>query len=230
MSISAPALETLLSRKRELEAGVSARPALRARIRELRAWQADRLAGTYRDFSLEERYAKAVAFFLTDLYGPHDTSARDAQLVSALDHLERALPRSLLHVLEQAVELDVLTAELDRGVAERLAAGPVTGKTYAAAYRAAGQRAARERQIELVSEIGAALERAVRRPAVNLALRLARIPAQALGFGALQDFLERGFAAFRAMPEAAWFLRAIRERETELNDALLRDESAHATR
>lgn len=41
------------------------------------------------------------------------------------------------------------------------------------------------------------------------------------GLGALQDFLERGVAAFRAMGGAHGFLATVRERETALHDAIV---------
>ena len=50
--------------------------------------------------------------------------------------------------------------------------------------------------------------------------RLARGPAHAAGFGALHDFLERGFVAFDRMRGADEFLDAVRERETRLLERL----------
>jgi hypothetical protein len=47
-----------------------------------------------------------------------------------------------------------------------------------------------------------------------MAVRAAHIPSHAAGFGVLQDFLERGFAAFRELHGAAPLLQAMRERET----------------
>jgi hypothetical protein len=48
----------------------------------------------------------------------------------------------------------------------------------------------------------------------------ARLPAYAAGFGALQDFNERGFHAFKVMGGAGVLLTAIRTRETALMEAL----------
>lgn len=226
MNARGMALDRLLSRRRALETSVSVHPALRARLRELREWQAARLARTYCDFARDARYVKAVEFFLTDLYGPHDFGRRDRGLTAALSRFKRALPRSLLELLERAIELDVLTSELDRAVAERLAPGTITSATYLVAYRAAGQPGARQRQIDLIIEIGAALDDSLHKPAVGLALRLAHVPAHALGFGALQDFLERGFAAFKTMHGAERLLDAIRDRETQLSEAIFRGNAA----
>jgi hypothetical protein len=61
----------------------------------------------------------------------------------------------------------------------------------------------------------------VRTPLVGIALRAAHGPAHLAGFGVLQDFLERGYAAFRKLPAPARLLTAIEERETHLMQILL---------
>jgi len=51
-------------------------------------------------------------------------------------------------------------------------------------------------------------------------LSMMRQPARLAGLAPLQDFLERGFAAFRAMHGAADFLRIINERETGILEVI----------
>jgi len=220
-------LPRLLERRRVLEARSQQTPPLMARLRALRAWQAARLARTYAALRSDPNYAAAVEFFLNDLYGPQDFTRRDRELTRALSPLQQALPARLLAVLVKAIELDVLTAELDQDMVARLPEGPVTEASYATAYRAVSKAADRQRQIDLTVGIGADLERLVRHRWIGLALRAAHLPARAAGFSVLQAFLERGFAAFRRMGNAQPLLQAIREQETRLMDALLRGE-AHA--
>lgn len=213
-------LETLLGRKRMLAVRLQNEPALAARVRELRRWQAQRLARTYADLKRDPARAPAVDYFLNDLYGPEPFARRDEDLLRAWSILRRTLPGPALEALAGAIELEVLTHELDTRVAQALAPGTIEEPSYGAAYRAAEGRAERQRQIDLVVEIGAQLDRIVRHAWLALALRAARGPAHAAGLGALQDFLERGFAAFRRMDETASFLHQIRERETRLMQAL----------
>jgi hypothetical protein len=215
-------IERLLARRRALEARPLHNPALSERLRALRAWQARRLAKTYDGLRREPRYTAAVEFFLNDLYGPQDLSRRDQELSRAVSPLRRALPAALLGVLAKAIELDVLTVELDHGMLEQLLERPLTDASYAMAYRALGRAAERQRQIDLSVSIGADLEQLVRQRWIGLALRAAHLPARAAGFGVLQQFLERGFAAFRRMGSARPLLQAIRERETQLMETLLR--------
>ena len=219
-SESEEGVERLIERKSALACRVRA-PELAQRLRELRAWQAARLARTYADLRRDPPAAEALRFFLSDLYGPQDLSRRDRDVARAWRLLKGALPPRMLEVLLMAMELDVLSAELDLEMAERLAPGPPTAKAYSDAYRAVGRPAARRRQIGLVVEIGTALARAVRMPLVRLALRAAHGPAHLAGFGALQDFLERGCAAFVKLPHPAQLLTTIEGRETRLMQLLL---------
>lgn len=213
-------LERLIERKSELAAR-AAGPAAK-RLREVRAWQAARLAGTYEDLRRHDpSVGDALTFFLSDLYGPQDLTERDQGVARAWRLLKRALPPRMLEVLSMAIELEVLSTELDLQMAERLPPGPLTATAYADTYRAVGRPEARRRQIALVAATGRALAGAVRMPLVRLGLRAAHGPAIVAGFGALQDFLERGFKAFRGLPDPTQFLAVIEQRESQLMEMLL---------
>ncbi len=214
-------IDRLLERKAQLDSRLAAQPPLAERLRELRSWQAQRLARTYADQRADPRRAAAMGFFLSDLYGPQDFSRRDRDLSQAAAVLRHTLPPSARKLLELAMELAVLSEDLDLAMTGYLPAGPISAETYAQAYRAVGRPEARRRQIELILEIGARLGRTVRIPLIGLALRAARAPARIAGLGALQDFFERGFAAFRRMPSAAPLLDAVRDRETAFMTSLL---------
>ena len=78
------------------------------------------------------------------------------------------------------------------------------------------------RQIELIGDVGTALDRYVRKPMVGTALDDDAAGRRALaGLSALQDFLERGFAAFRRMRAPREFLATIDARETRIHDAIV---------
>lgn len=229
MSASEP-LDGWLARKARLDSSAARESGFAARLQALRTWQAARLTGTYRDFRDDPQYAPAVEFFLSDLYGPHATVHRDRDLRRAWRYLKRALPRAAMQVLGQAIELDVLSLELDHAMVNALGDAPITDARYAAAYRSLDHRASRSRQIELIVGIGESLDRVVRRPWIGPLLLAAHAPAHAAGFGVLQDFLERGYAAFRRMQNAALFLNAIHDRETRFMNTLLRVRERRTTR
>jgi hypothetical protein len=215
-------IAALVDRYRQVRARIDRRPALQERVRALADFQARRLAATYADLRADERHRAAIDFFLTDLYGPQDLSERDRQVLAALDKLQRFLPAGALEALAGAFELHVLTLELDAAAAAALASPAPPGMAeYAAAYRAAGRAGDRLRQIDLIAEIGRLLDGLAHHPEIGLALRLSRAPARAAGYGELQDFLERGYRAFRAMGGAGQFLSTIDTRERALMAKLL---------
>lgn len=210
-------LESLVARLAAARRRVAGDPSLAARLRVIEAFQSQRLAATYAELRGEPRYRPAVDFFLDDLYGPQDLSGRDDQLVRALDKLGRFLPLAALAALERAFELHVLTLELDVVTAAGLAGSALPDdEAYALAYRAAGRRPDRERQIELLGVIGGLLDSVAYRPEVGLMIRLTRAPAHAAGYGPLQDFLERGYRAIRTLRGTDELLKTVIDREQAL--------------
>jgi hypothetical protein len=214
-------LDVLLARKRELATEYNQAPQFAARLQDLRIWQAGRLARTYRDLSGDPRFARAIEFFLSDVYGPQDFTNRDRDVARAWHYFRRSLPATALETLKGAIELEVLSSELDHAMVAALPSRGLGETEYAQAYRRVGRRDSRERQIDLVVQIGDRLQRIVRRKWIGVALRAAHGPARAAGFGALQDFLERGYRAFTGMDDAGRLLVTIRHRETRLMEALL---------
>lgn len=220
-------LRDAVARVRALREAARTDPELAQDRLLVRAWQADRLARTYPDLLASPRYSAAAAFFLSDLYGPKDFAARDEAIGRIIPTMSRMLPDAALETIALAVELDALSEDLDQRVAADLRrrqpgarALAITESSYADAYRAAGTRAARERQIWLVGHIGAALDRLARKPLIAGALRVMEPPARAAGLGALHEFLARGFDAFRNMRGADEFLSIIDAREGRINAQL----------
>jgi hypothetical protein len=136
------------------------------------------------------------------------------------------LPVGAVQSLALAVELDALSEELDAQLLDRLRAGDsarpvaIDEAGYAAAYRAGGNRPARERQIALVDNIGRLLDRVAHKALVTAAMEVMRGPAHLAGLAELYDFLERGLRAFRQMDGADQFLEIVRTRESTILDRL----------
>jgi hypothetical protein len=200
--------------------------AVRARREALRDWQAQRLARSHADLLASERYGAAARFFLEELYCAKDFSQRDAELAKLVPMLSRFLPRGALETIADAVELDALTERLDLATAIALEADPqsrgrpIDEAGFARAYRVAGARADRERQIALVGRIGHSLDGLVRHPLIGRLLGAMAGPARLAGLTAIHEFLASGFAAFRSMRGAETFLARIRQRETALMERL----------
>jgi len=214
-------LRQLLDRNAALRDVFADSPSARARLAELQKWQSQRLLKSHADLRANPRYRAAVEFFFNELYSGGDPRARDRDLQRVHHVMERLLPREALRALMLAIELEIISQELDAGVVRGLPAGPITVAGYAVGYRSAGRRPDRERQIELLGMIGSYLDHVVRKPIIRALVRLARGPAHAAGFGTLQEFLERGLDAFEAMHGAGEFLSTIRDREVRAMERML---------
>lgn len=196
---------------------------------ELRRWQAARLETSFEHFLNDPQRRAAALFFLTDVYGDHDFSRRDANVAKVLPMMQRLLPAAVLETVAQGIELGALTHALDLRMAEalqRLAPNRkrLDAKLYASAYREVGYPRLRAHQIDLIAHLGVGLSTAVRMPGVSTLLRLSRGPAKATGLGELQGFLERGFAAFSALGDGKAFVHDIEQSEREVSRRLFAGE------
>ncbi|MCZ7564165.1 MAG: hypothetical protein M5U08_10570 [Burkholderiales bacterium] len=193
----------------------------------LREWQAARLKHTYPDLLASARYGRAARFFLDELYGPKDFAERDDEVARILPSMTRLLPVGAVRTFGLAVELDCLSEQLDAALVAALRAGGgadgalrIDERRYADAYRRCANRTERERQIQLVRQIGEALDALARKPLIARAVEMMRRPAELAGLAELHAFLEGGFAAFRQMQGAAEFLDTIERRERGIMDQL----------
>lgn len=192
---------------------------------ELRRWQAARLREGFARFLGDPLRRPAAEFFLTDVYGDHDFSRRDADIARVLPAMQALLPAALLDTVADAIELGALTQALDLRMAALLKGiAPhrrrLDAALYARVYRECGLPRLRARQIALIAEVGNGLAAALRMPGVAALLRLSRLPARAAGLSELQGFLERGFDAFAALGDAQRFVEEIRREETAFSRRL----------
>lgn len=214
--------ESLLAELRAVDAERARRaadPALGACVQALKAFQQRRFAATYADLLAHPRYEAATRFFLNELYGPDDYRQRDAQFARVVPALTRLFPDEVVDTVARLARLHALSERLDTRTAEHLLSPDITPEDYGIAWRACGEPAARQQQIDLTMAVGESLDKLTRRPLLRQTLKLMRSPAQMAGLAALQGFLERGFDTFRAMRGAEEFLATVKQRE----EALARD-------
>lgn len=247
MSAIAERLRALLLRIAKQQELTRADGEIKVRLGALRAWQARRLEVSYRDIRRQEPFTAACEFFLNDLYGEGDFGDRDRAVERVVPIMLRLLPEAVLNSLARAIELNALSQELDCSMARALPArctssDNISDADYARAYldsaglgklakvrnpRAlrSNSRRCRREQLALLLILGRELDRLVRKPLLNDLLRMCRWPAKLAGLGALQSFLERGFAAFGKLDGAGPFLSIILTRESQFMRAIDRVEA-----
>lgn len=208
-------LADALTRVIALRRALLSDPQLTKSWRAVKRYQSLRLQQTYADLLQSPRYRAAAEFFLEDLYGEKDFEQRDNEALRIVPKLAMLLPERAVETMALAVELDELSEILDARVASK-AELPLDDAGYQRAYRTAGTRAERERQILMVDTIGRTLDRLARMPLLAGMLHVMRGPAEATGLQHLHQFLVRGFDSFRAMRGAGEFLDIVRDRETAL--------------
>ena len=199
------------------------------RLPELRRWQMQRLAASFKGFLDDPVSRPAAEFFLSDLYGDHDFSGRDNDVARILPLMTRILPAHMIATTGDALALSALSHALDLRMAEALSHAlkprqAIDAGNYADAYRRVGHRRLRREQIALIERIGSALDAAVHAPALWRLLQLSRLPAKLAGLGALQSFLERGFGAFRVLGGAEDWVGSIVAQEIEFSRRLFAGE------
>ena len=221
--------ESLLAELRTVDAERARRaaePELEARVQALKAYQQKRFAATYADLLANPRYEAATRFFLHELYGPGDYRQRDAQFARVIPTLTRLFPAEVVDTVAKLARLHALSERLDTRMGEHLMSPEVTAREYAIAWRACGDPAARQQQVELTMAVGESLDRLTRKPLLRQSLRLMRGPAQMAGLGTLQNFLETGFDTFKAMRGAGEFLSTVRQREDTLARGLFQADTS----
>lgn len=187
---------------------------------ETRNWQSQRLRHTHRHLLEHDRFGPAAEFFLSDLYGPQDFTQRDQDIERVYPIMTRILPDDILGSACLAMELNLLSHELDeeltRHLFHEMDVSEINAENYSEAFRQCDNKDLRQHQMDLIHETGAELDKYVHKKWIFNTLRMCRGPAHVAGFGALQSFLERGFAAFRGMDGAADFLDLILNTERQL--------------
>lgn len=230
MNASALQIHQALEAVAILRAQCAADPALAAASLEIKRFQATRFQATYGDMLASPRYRPATAFFLSELYGEKDYANRDQQFARIASTIAKLFPQAVVNTAAALAEVHALTERLDIQMAQQwintkvpLASG--TAARYIACWRAVGDSAARQKQLEVVLALGNSLNDLTRKPGLRTLLKMMRAPAAAAGLGSLQKFLESGFDAFASMRGADEFLTLIRRRETDWIASLFADDA-----
>lgn len=190
----------------------------------LQLFQIERMKHTHAALLRDERYQAATEFFLSDMYGGLDLTEMATEIERALPIATRLLPDSVMRTSLIACELNNITQTLDETMTEILfedmKIDSISNEAYIAAWHKLDARAQRERQFDLIVELGFGLDKYVRSRVIFATFKLANKPAHMAGLGNLYDFLGRGFAVMRPMGSAHEFIQSISDHERRIMDAI----------
>jgi hypothetical protein len=181
-------------------------------------WQVAYLLPFFSEFEARPDTAAAVEFIVSDLMGS-GIAARDADLARVIPIMVRLLPDRALEALASAMQLNARTLAINLANSEKLAERTDIGegiseRDFCAAFRSTTTLEECLELIGLTIVLGHTLKRLVRNRMLRMTLHAMHYPAHAAGFGAMQDFLEKGYTTFHAIDDVDYFLGQFAERIT----------------
>ena len=183
-------------------------------------WQVAYTLPFYSEFEENPETAAAIEFVISDLIGT-GISARDADLARVVPMMIRLLPDKALQALASAMELSARALAVNLEICQALfsqtdTSAGISERDYCDAFRRATTLDECMELVELTIVLGHRLKRLVRRPFLGMTLRAMHLPAHATGFGAMQDFLEKGYTTFHEIDDVDYFLDRFSVRMTEV--------------
>ncbi len=206
-------------RRTQAQRELSDKMGLLSKVKHLQDWQCKRLLRTHETLANQPEYKKAMAFFVDELYGPKDFSQRDADIVRVVPKLAALLPEKAMRALAEAISLNALSFDLDLDLIHHLK-DELNNQSYALAYREMGRLPDRQKQIDIIAQLGQRLAGVVHIRGVNMLIKFARKPAKVANLLSLHEFLERGFEAFKDIGDVDAFIDPIIDTEQKLMFAL----------
>jgi len=179
-------------------------------------WQLEYLLPFFSDLYARDGYSDAIDFTISDLAGI-GISSRDRDLERAAPAITTILPLRALETIAKAAEMNARVLEINTAICRCLLVGndlpaQITELEYCIACRKASSLDDCVELIHLITGLGRTLKSLVTVPMIGMTLRTMRAPARAAGFGALQEFLEKGYRTFRQIPDIDHFLSEIETR------------------
>ena len=191
----------------------------RQRLRTLQDFQGQRLTRSHAELLAVPANQAAIGFLLDEVYGGKDLLPVARDIRRAVNKAASLLPDRVMATSASVLEAAILTQELDEALADTLhdsLDGAVDDALYIEGFRALGRADDRQRQLDLIGEVGHHVDRYVRGRMLQATFRMVRRPVHAAGFGNLYDFLDRGFGAMRELDSAGKLMAQLTRTEAQI--------------
>jgi hypothetical protein len=191
----------------------------RARLHRLQDYQGQRLTRSHASLLSVPGNQAAIGFLLDEVYAGKDLLPVARDIRRAVNKAASLLPDRVMATSASVLEAAILTQELDEALTDTLhdsLDGPLNDDLYGHAFRTLGRADARQRQLDLIGEVGHHVDRYVRGRMIQATFRMVRRPVHAAGFGNLYDFLDRGFGAMRELDSAGRLLAELTRTEAAI--------------
>lgn len=193
-------------------------PQLAARLDAVQRWQKRRMQHMHAAlFSVPEHHLM-TQYFMTRLYGGPDfdvLAQQSEQVLNVSKVLEGLAPDSTIKTAFQAVELTLLSIELDQHLARLMTHDLLSEEHDSSAnddymiqlYLQADQAAERHRQLDLLDKLGQSLDKYVHSRLIKGIFRFSKGLSTRYGLTAGYAFLDEGFIAMEPLKSAEAFIK-----------------------
>jgi hypothetical protein len=189
-------------------------PVLQQRLADVQAWQKQRMQNTHAKQFAEKQNILMAEYFLNRLYGGPDFDAlaeQIARLCKYAHKAEKLIPDNAIKTGTAGIELAILAVQLDEQVAMRLLQDhhpheALTDEMMRQAYLKLDQGTLRLKQLDLLDQLGRALDKYMRSFMVQAAFKMCKGAANKYHFEVMYDFMQDGFNAMKPLKSAEKFV------------------------
>ena len=218
------ALDDLLEQYKQLN--YHSDPILKQRLNEAQSWLKTRIQDTHQALFSEPKNQLMAQYFINRLYGGpefDDLALQIERLLKYAHKTEKIIPENAIKTGLKSVGLAVLAMELDEQVAAQLLKDyPVNQKIDDEMMRQTliklDQADARKQQLDLLDDLGVALDKYMRSFIMHTAFKMCKGAATKYNFELMYDFIGEGFSAMKPLKSAATFIQNFTEKERIIVD------------
>ena len=216
------ALDQLLEQYQQLSYHTD--PILEKRLHEAQDWLKLRIQNSHQELFNQKENQLMAKYFINRLYGgpEFDDLARQIERLLKYAHkAEKIIPENAIKTGLKSVSLAVLAMRLDEEVAMQLLKDypdhqPINDEIMRQTLIQLDQHDARLEQLNLLDDLGGALDKYMRSFIMHTAFKMCKGAATKYKFELMYDFIGEGFIAMKPMKSAANFIHAFTIKEREI--------------
>ncbi|WP_395144429.1 hypothetical protein ACF3NV_00190 [Moraxella atlantae] len=195
--------------------------ALRQKLQEAQAWQRERMTKTHAELFAPPKQQAFGSYLFDQLYGGEqfDQLAKQiGRITRTAGKLEKFIPANALATGVEGVRQAVEAIGLDVELAQYLLTQnlPVNDDTMLAAYRAVNKPQARHQQIDALVATCYQSDKYLRSFVMQKSFALAKPVAYKYQFGALYDFIAKGFEVIRPIKSVGDLMENFAQKEHQI--------------
>ena len=199
-------------------------PILNQRLHDAQNWLKERILNTHQELFNQPENQLMAKYFINRLYGGPDFDDLAKQIERLLKYAHKAekiLPENAIRTGLKSVGLAVLAMQLDEQVATQLlkdypAEQKIDDEMMRLTLIKLDQEKERLQQLDLLDELGSALDKYMRSFIMHTAFKMCKGTAAKYHFELMYDFIGEGFVAMKPLKSAAIFIKSFTAQERQI--------------